>query len=62
MTQIIEKVMEKKGLKSEQIEADEQLGDLNPRYFEEAMTPENALVKVHAMNGGLGSGYTVRPY
>ena len=62
MTQIIEKVMEKKGLKNEQIEADEQLGDLNPRYYEEGMTPENAIEKVHAMNGGLGGRYTVRPY
>ena len=62
MTQIIEKVMEKKGLKSEQIEADEQLGDLNPRYFEEAMTPENAIEKVKALNGSFGGNFTVRPY
>ena len=50
MIQIIEKVMEKKGHKSEQIECEEQLGELNPRYFEEGMTPEKALDKVHAAN------------
>lgn len=62
MTQIIEKVMEKKSPKSEQIEADESLGDLNPRYFEEAMTPENSLEKVKASQGGFGGRFTVRPY
>jgi len=62
MTQIIEKVMEKKGLKSEQIEADEQLGDLNPKYFEEGMRPENALEKVKASQVGFGGNFTVRPY
>jgi len=62
MTQIIEKVMEKKGLKSEQIECDEKLGDLNPKYFEEGMNPENAIEKAKAMNGSLGGNFTVRPY
>ena len=59
MIQIIEKVMEKKGHKSEQIECEEQLGELNPRYFEEGVTPENALEKVKASHV---SNFTVRPY
>jgi len=62
MTQIIEKVMEKESPKSEQIESNEILGDLNPRYFEEAMTPENALEKIKASQGGFGGRFTVRPY
>ena len=33
---------------SEESKEDELLGDLNPRYFEEAMTPENALDKVYS--------------
>ena len=56
MTQAYEKVMEIEGPKVEQIESqiseeskmDELLGDLNPRYFEEAMAPENALDKVYS--------------
>ena len=56
MTQAYENVIEMEGLKVEQIESqiseeskmDELLGDLNPRYFEEAIAPENALDKVHA--------------
>lgn len=56
MTQAYENVMEMEGPKVEQIESqiseeskmDELLGDLNPRYFEEAIAPENALDKVHA--------------
>jgi len=49
MVQIYEEVMVEK---VEKIEEAESLGDLNPRYFEEGMTPENALEKVHssAMN------------
>ncbi len=63
MTQIIEKVMEKKGLKSEQIEANETLGDLNPKYFEEGMTPENALEKVHSSAMNFSAKYNAfRPY
>jgi len=52
MTQTYEKAMEMKSQKVEQVKMDESLGDLNPRYFEEGMTPENALEKVHssAMN------------
>ncbi len=56
MTQAYENVMEMEGPKVEQIESqiseeskmDELLGDLNPRYFEEAMAPENALDKVYS--------------
>jgi len=56
MTQAYENVVEMEGPKVEQIESqiseeskmDELLGDLNPRYFEEAIAPENALDKVHA--------------
>jgi len=62
MTQIIEKIIEKESPKSEQIESNEILGDLNPRYFEEAMTPENALEKIKASQGGFGGRFTVRPY
>ena len=54
MTQAYEEVME--GPKVEEIEyqiseeskMDELLGDLNPRYFEEAVAPENALDKVYS--------------
>lgn len=56
MIQTYEKAMEIKSPIIEQIEiqtpleseGDELLGDLNPRYFEEAMTPENALDKVYS--------------
>ena len=56
MTQAYENVIEMEGLKVEQIESqiseeskmDELLGDLNPRYFEETMNPENALDKVYS--------------
>jgi len=33
---------------SEESKMDELLGDWNPRYFEEAMTPENALDRVYS--------------
>ena len=55
MTQAYEKVVEMEIPEvesevqiSEESKIDELLGDLNPRYFEEAMAPENALDKVHA--------------
>jgi len=54
MTQTYEKVMEMESPKIEQVETpiesevDELLGDLNPRYFEEGMTLENALEKVYS--------------
>ena len=56
MIQTYEKATKIKSPKIEQIEiqtpleseGDELLGDLNPRYFEEAMTPENALDKVYS--------------
>ena len=62
MTQIIEKVMEKKGLKHEEIESNEPLGDLNPRYFEEGMTPGDALEKAKASYVGFGGRTVIRPY
>jgi hypothetical protein len=56
MTQAYEEVVEMDSFEaeptksqiSEESKMDELLGDLNPRYFEEAITPENALDKVHA--------------
>ncbi|MFW9941778.1 MAG: hypothetical protein ACFFFT_12115 [Candidatus Thorarchaeota archaeon] len=45
MTQIIEKIIKKKSSKIEQAE---KIGDLNPRYFEEGMSPENALEKIYS--------------
>jgi hypothetical protein len=62
MTQITEKVMEKKGLEHEEIEGNEPLGELNPRYFEEGMTPENGLEKVRASQVGFSGINLVRPY
>jgi hypothetical protein len=60
MTQTYEKVIEKKTTKIEQTE---QLGDLNPRYFEEGMSPENALEKVHASAANFSAKYNAfRPY
>ncbi|MFW9875627.1 MAG: hypothetical protein ACFFG0_21195 [Candidatus Thorarchaeota archaeon] len=48
MTQIYETVMEKKKPKMEKAEVDELLGDLNPRYFEETYSPEEAKNKALA--------------
>ena len=56
MTQAYENVIEMEGPEVEQIESqiseeskmDELLGDLNPRYFEESISPENALDKVYS--------------
>ncbi|MFW9942961.1 MAG: hypothetical protein ACFFFT_18135 [Candidatus Thorarchaeota archaeon] len=62
MTQLMEKVVEKKCLEREETEGNEPLGDLNPRYFEEAMTPENALEKAKASYSGFGAMTVVRPY
>jgi hypothetical protein len=62
MTQIIEKVLEKKVLEHEEIEGDEPLGDLNPRYFEEGMNPGEALEKAKASYSGFGGMPVVRPY
>lgn len=42
------KVEEAKAQISEESKMDELLGDLNPRYFEEAIAPENALDRVYA--------------
>ena len=63
MTQIIIKVIEKISSKSKQIERDEILGDLNPRYFEEGISPENALEKVHSSAMNFSAKYNAfRPY
>ncbi|MFX1280480.1 MAG: hypothetical protein ACFFA3_13810 [Promethearchaeota archaeon] len=56
MTQIIEKVIEIEGPKAEELEleineeskVDELIGDLNPRYFEEVYSLEEAKNKAKA--------------
>jgi hypothetical protein len=45
MTQIIEEVLVEE---VEQIEEPESLGDLNPKYFEEAMSMDEAKDRIHA--------------
>lgn len=69
MTQAYEKVMEMKSPKIEQVETpiesevDELLGDLNPRYFEEAMSLEDALEKVYSSDIYFSSKFNIfRPY
>jgi len=63
MTQTYEKAMEMKSHKAKQAEVEEKLGDLNPRYFEEGMTPENALEKVHSSAMNFSAKYNAfRPY
>jgi hypothetical protein len=64
MTQTYEKVMEMKSPKIEQAETPEEiLGDLNPRYFEEDMTLENALEKVHSSAMNFSAKYNAfRPF
>jgi len=60
MTQTYEKLIEKKSPKVEQTE---KLGDLNPRYFEQGMSPENALEKVHSSAMNFSAKYNAfRPY
>ena len=67
MTQAYENVVEMEGPEVEQTEVqiseeskmDELLGDLNPRYFEEAMTPENALDRVYSNKN---INYLIRSY
>jgi len=64
MIQTYEKALEIERIKvevniPEENERDELLGDLNPRYFEEAMAPENVLDKVHAARI---SNNLIRPY
>ncbi|MHA1933071.1 MAG: hypothetical protein ACW96X_11045 [Promethearchaeota archaeon] len=59
MTQAYGKVMEMKSIEVEEIEqpkvqeseVDELLGDLNPRYYEEAMSLKEAKVKLYASKG-----------
>jgi hypothetical protein len=56
MTQAYEETMEMKSIEVEEIEEpevqtpmeDEVLGDLNPRYFEEAMSMDEAKDRIHA--------------
>ncbi|MFX0081486.1 MAG: hypothetical protein ACFE94_07020 [Candidatus Hodarchaeota archaeon] len=59
MTQVIEKVLEEKRPKIEQAENDQMLGDLNPRYFEEAMTLKEAQQKVYSSTINLSCRYNV---
>jgi hypothetical protein len=56
--------MEMKSPKIEQAETPEEiLGDLNPRYFEEDMTLENALEKVHSSAMNFSAKYNAfRPF
>jgi hypothetical protein len=53
MAQIIEKVIVKKSPKAEEIE--ENLGDLNPKYFEEVYSLEEAKDKTRASWNNLSS-------
>ena len=59
MTQAYEEVMEMKSIEVEEIEkpevqesmeseVDELLGDLNPRYYEEAMSMDEAQERIHS--------------
>ncbi|MFX1343568.1 MAG: hypothetical protein ACFFBC_01945 [Promethearchaeota archaeon] len=54
MAQIIEKIIKKKSSKIEQAE---KIGNLNPRYFEEGMSPENALEKIHSSATNFSAKY-----
>ncbi|MFW9879646.1 MAG: hypothetical protein ACFFG0_41755 [Candidatus Thorarchaeota archaeon] len=55
MAQIIEKVIESKSQKIEQSESYEVLGDLNPRYFEEGYSLEEAKDKARASRINISS-------
>jgi hypothetical protein len=65
MTQAYEKVIEMEFPEVEEVQIseeskmDELLGDLNPRYFEEAIVPENALDKVRANRA---VNHLIRPF
>ena len=64
MIQTYEKAIEIKSPKFEvqtpaENKDDELLGDLNPRYFEETMTPENGLDKVYS---GKVNNFLIRPF
>ena len=65
VAQIYEEVTIKKVKKIEEPEnqVDELLGDLNPKYFEEAITLEEAKERIRASNIYAGSNYNVfNPY
>lgn len=47
----IEEIEELKAQESKESEADELLGDLNPRYFEEAYSLDEAKQKIYASKG-----------
>lgn len=59
MTQIYEKVIVKKSKKIEETEnqVDESLGDLNPKYFEEAIHLEEAKERIEASDIYAGSKF-----
>lgn len=67
MTQTYEEVKEMESPKAEEAKAqtseeskmDELLGDLNPRYFEEAIVPEKALDRVYANRN---INHLIRPF
>jgi hypothetical protein len=66
MTQAYEKVMEIEiEIEQPEVEApiesevDELLGDLNPRYFEEAMTLQDAQQKINASDISFSSKFNV---
>ena len=56
MTQVYEEVMEMKSIeveaiehpKVQEMEADELIGDLNPRYFEEVISLNGAKDRIHS--------------
>jgi len=55
MTQTYKKLLEKKSQEMKETENDEILGDLNPRYFEEAYSLEEAKNKAKASSLSAGS-------
>ena len=59
MTQIYEKVLVKKVEKIEETECqdDELLGDLNPKYFEEAIHLEEAKERIYSSDIYAGSNF-----
>ena len=59
MTQIYEEVMVKKSKKIEKTEVDETLGDLNPKYFEEAINLKEAKERIRASDIYAGSKFNL---
>ncbi|MHA1985733.1 MAG: hypothetical protein ACW98D_03745 [Promethearchaeota archaeon] len=61
MTQIYEEVMVKKSKKIEETEnqVDEAIGDLNPKYFEEALTLKEAKERIKTADVYAGSKFNL---